>query len=201
MSQHKGSLACSSYSQRVGLTTRNLHVDSELTKSLFGPPSNLLETQFSQINHHRNYWKHIVILYCFFLVFFAFLRNSSYLCLETKQTLLVSVGILRNYDFCVATSSFLFWYWLMGSVYFPLLFRVGAWKNIRHASFKQKFLMSVSRNAETRWTWPFIQWLNVGNIPLKLGTPKKLFHTEKKCVVLDPLLMCKIPSAQYSDKI
>lgn len=70
MSQHKGSLACSSYSQRVGLTTRNLHVDSELTKSLFGPPSNLLETQFSQISHHRNYWKHIVILYCFFFVFF-----------------------------------------------------------------------------------------------------------------------------------
>ena len=142
---------------------------------------------------------HIVLF--FFCFFFAFLRNSSYLCLKTKQTLLVSVGILRNYDFCVATSSFLFWYWLMGSVYFSLLFRVGAWKNIRHASFKQKFLMSVSRNAETCWTWPFIQWLNVGNIPLKLGTPKKLFHTEKKCVVLDPLLMCKIPSAQYSDKI
>ena len=167
MSQHKGSLACYSYSQRVGLTTRNLHVDSELTKSLFGPPSNLLETQFSQISHHRNYWKHIVILYCFFFVFFfAFLRNSSYLCLETKQTLLVSVGILRNYDFCVATSSFLFWYWLMWSVYFSLLFRVGAWKNIRHASFKQNFwwvYLEMQKLVEhgllyNDWTWETSHW-------------------------------------------
>lgn len=85
MSQHKGSLACSSYSQRVGLTTRNLHVDSELTKSVFGPPSNLLETQFSQINHHRNYWKHIVILYCFFFVFFCFFKKLQ-LPLSGNQT-------------------------------------------------------------------------------------------------------------------